>query len=1502
MSREIAPGSEPASQAEADGKTVPVLPGAPAALRSFGDYEVLERIAEGGMGVVFKARQVSLGRVVALKMIRAGELASDDAVQRFHREAEAVAGMDHPNIVPIYEVGEHHGQHYFSMKLIEGGNLAGRLAEFRGSPRAAAGLLAKAARAVHHAHQRQILHRDLKPANILLDADGAPHVTDFGLAKRVPEAAEHSSGIVGTPSYMAPEQAAGRPGLSTAADVYSLGAILYELLTGRPPFQAGTTLDTLLQVLEKPPVRPSVLDKRVDRDLETISLKCLEKEPARRYGSAEALAEDLERWLASEPITARRAGAAERLWKWARRRPAAAALAVVSVAALALLWVMGLVYQGRLAEAGRRLEKTQGEVDLQKAEAEKANRQAEARLGEVHIAAGLGRLEQNDAAAALHEFAEAIQADGGDPVRLDLHRRRFRAYARLAPRLLGVFAPASVDNIDVPFSPDGRRLLLAQEKGVRVWDVDTGQPLTEPLGQNLLAEAAFSPDGRRVLTFANIQREDGEPAQVRVWSARDGRPVGPPLQPGDGPVEAEFGRDRGQVFVRWLEPKTKGWSGRLFEAATGRPLGPPIPNVFGLGMRRKPPAPFPDGLRVLTGADGRTLVIVDVLTGRPRTPPMTHGGNVVMACLSPDGRRLATVSGNTPARNGEARVWDTATGKPLTASLTLDTGVEHVAFSPDGTRVLTYSSGGFLRVWDATTGKPLTESFETFDGPIQTYFPFFSPDGRRLVLCDDQELRLWDAATGRPAGDPFKHKGVPRPELLSPDGRRLVTTFEHQACVWDLASGRPLLPLLDHEGPVSRAVFSPDGRYLLTVTEGGVARLWDTLPIPPAYRPLAEAVAVRHPWLSPDGRRLLRLADQVAEIRDALTGQLVGKPLRHEEPVRWAVFSPDGTRIVTLRDKLKPQEGELFVEGLQVSVAQLWDARTGECLAARLRHHGTVFWAAFSPDGRLLATAGEDKTVRLWEAETGRPAGEPLRHPGRVQGVAFSPDGQTLLTHAALDNKEDVLSLWDVSAGRLRYPGVHTGGNARQRAAFSTDGSRFLVALSEQVRVWDAATGAPLGPPLELSETLADVAWSPDGRRVATVGQNRTARVWDAATGTPLAATPAHGEEVFFARFSPDGRRLLTGGRPRSDSNRLTAYLWDAATGLPLAPPLTWDSAPWTWGQGAPVFSAGGERILLLNAEGKARVWDLEAAGEPAGDLLERARLLCGHWRSPGGAMLPLEPAECRQRWTDLRAEHPDEWSPRATEEVLTWHEREDDAAEKAKDWFAARWHLDRLIPAYPKQWGLYRRRAAAHAERDEWPAAAADLDRALSLRPWDGGGPEEYASLAGDDALVRLALGDSDGYRERCARLLKQLGGTDKAEAANSVAWTCAVAPDALPSYTALADLAQRTLAPAAKDANARNTWAAVLLRCGDAAGAIRRLHEAIALRQPGDADPADWLLLALAHHRLGQDDKARQWLEQAARWMDSESRLAALSWEQRVALRLLRQEAEKALKAAQP
>ncbi len=310
-------------------------------IRYIGDYELLEELGRGGMGVVYKARQGKLRRLVALKMILAGEYAGERELARFRTEAEAVARLQHPNIVQIFEVGEHDGHPYFSLEFVDGGSLAQKLDGTPLPPQQAARLVETLARAMHAAHQAGVVHRDLKPANVLLTSDGTPKITDFGLAKRLDgDAGQTQSGaIMGTPSYMAPEQASGKSKeIGPAADTYALGAILYECLTGRPPFKASTPLDTVLQVVSDEPVPPRKLQSKTPRDLDTICLKCLQKAPGKRYATAAALAEDLRRFQAQEPIQARPVGRLERGVKWAKRRPAVASLlAALVLAALGLV-------------------------------------------------------------------------------------------------------------------------------------------------------------------------------------------------------------------------------------------------------------------------------------------------------------------------------------------------------------------------------------------------------------------------------------------------------------------------------------------------------------------------------------------------------------------------------------------------------------------------------------------------------------------------------------------------------------------------------------------------------------------------------------------------------------------------------------------------------------------------------------------------------------------------------------------------------------------------------------------------------------------------------------------------------------------------------------------------------------------------------------------------------------------------------------------------------------
>ena len=293
----------------------------------FGDYELLEEIGRGSQGVVYRARQKSLNRTVALKIIALGHWASKAHVKRFRREAEAAASLDYAGIVPIHEVGERDGSCYFSMKFVEGGQLDEVVRRSPISIRQAVELIAKVARIVHYAHEHGILHRDIKPGNILLDANGEPHLTDFGLARllETESSVTQTLDVLGTPSYMAPEQAVGNnAAVSSVTDVYGIGAVLYQLLTGHPPFAGGTTYETIKLLLDTEPRQPRLLNPKIDRDLSTICLKCLEKDPKRRYSSALALAEDLERWLKHEPIQARRTGGFTRGRKWVRRNPSIA--------------------------------------------------------------------------------------------------------------------------------------------------------------------------------------------------------------------------------------------------------------------------------------------------------------------------------------------------------------------------------------------------------------------------------------------------------------------------------------------------------------------------------------------------------------------------------------------------------------------------------------------------------------------------------------------------------------------------------------------------------------------------------------------------------------------------------------------------------------------------------------------------------------------------------------------------------------------------------------------------------------------------------------------------------------------------------------------------------------------------------------------------------------------------------------------------------------------------
>ena len=1106
--------------------------------RRIGDYELLAPIARGGMGIVYRARQRTLNRTVAIKLILAGEFAAPDFLKRFRIEAETVASLDHPNIVPIYEIGEDDGRHFFSMKLVEGGSLADRLArhERTGSQNSsapppsqhgaafdcecAARLVAKLARAVHHAHQRGILHRDIKPTNVLLDANDEPLLTDFGLAKLVERETQitHTLAVLGTPSYISPEQAAGKnSALTTAVDVYGLGAVLYELLTGQPPFAGGTTASTIRQVLEAEPERPSRRNPTVHRDVETICLKCLEKDPARRYASAEALAEDLERWLRHEPILARPSTSLERTAKWVRRHPAYAAAIAISLGALFTVAVVSSLSRARVSAALAISEKQNAQIQQQQNELSARQAATVKQLSRSLFLQGVQHAEAKETGPALAFWAEAVRLDSRN------HAAASRIFHTLAQNhfLQPAFAPIEQQGriAQCVFSPDGSRIAAASYgKDATIWlrDAASGTLLHAWKMRNASARVAFSPDGRYLAGTSGLAGSTA--GGLRIWEVASGRAVTEEIAFAEAPMQIQFSPDGTALALTAAD-----YLVRIFDVPGGH-------ERFSQRIYdRNTVAWAPDSKSFYIVNPQREVVRLSANDGsvqRRCSPPILQFTGFA---LSSDGERLLVC---LPSK---ALLFDVGSDseRPLRQWLQ-NQQLLHANLSPDGKAVAMCTIDGRVSVCSVGNGSLLA----SFNAGTPQERSLFSPDGLHLLTYgNDNAVRVWDIASGAPLCEPARYAQRVTWAEFSPDGKRIVSgSFDGTLMQWQMPSTSGAELRLSHSSPVKAAIFSHSEDVIATLDDRGQSRLWDRASGGLLWTSERMIGSTPRLQFSTNDQRLMVVAAPNARVLDARTGESIGPILRGQSSLHGAL-SPDG---------------ETVYGGTQQRV-HVWNARTGEDRLPPFALTNMLLDVQVSPDGQRVLTACTAPYIELWDALKGGRLHK-IPQDNAAYPVRFTHQGTRMGVRASYAFRS-----FDVQTGGQVGPTIRHDSQFRRFAVSGDDSRVALVADDNIVRVFATATGTLVTEPLPAGGAVRDLALDRTGRRVAVATSNGRVNVYDVESARSITGPLWHDATrrddsvviVQSVQFSGDGRELLTSG---TDG---TARLWD------LGPPAT-EALP-TW-------------------------------------------------------------------------------------------------------------------------------------------------------------------------------------------------------------------------------------------------------------------------------------------------------------------------------------------------
>ncbi len=1571
--------------------------GRAASPRQIGDYRILGEIGRGGMGVVYEAEQVSLGRRVALKVLPRRASADRMTLERFRREARATARLHHTNIVPVFEVGEDDEVRFYAMQFIQGQSLDAVIAELRHlriqsqsrsggedkakrgaetrtlAPSVARSILAggflpeedrratsglvleptaaesvriavalakaasagleateagpvsefalassstptplssavlpggtqlsvaemshrvfhrsvahvgrQAASALAHAHARGVIHRDVKPSNLLLDTDGVVWVADFGLAKAEEDGLTQTGDVLVTIRYMSPERFSGQA--DPRSDVYALGLTLYELLVLRPAFDSPNRLALIDLVKNIDPQRPRSIDPRIPLDLETIVQKAVEKDPKARYLSADAMSEDLRRFLADEPIQARQVSTAERYWRWARRNPMVATLGGVVTALLVAVTVGSMLAAAYFKESARR------ETNLAARE-QLANQQS-----------------QRDRKDAIEARRQAIQErDRSRRQSADLALDKGIALAEEGHADRGLLWMLEALKT-APDDAEGFRKLVRWNLGAWLGQVHKVLRIIDIGGR--CDACAFSPDGSSFATgFSPRDRSLARP--IDLWDTASGRKLSsltgafaPFAFRPDGKVLVAQGDERRMVAV---------------DLATGRVLWttPPLPGAYGTAVDFVPDASSIFASRYDTPDSAWWLVRLDAVTGQPRGEPLRGAGCMT---VDPEGRTVALGRFENGKAYGD--VHDLPSFRRAASWRVGGLGIQWLRFGPDSRSL--YASvhkGGVLfdlnshigQIWEPGTGRPTSPLMRS------TWFASYTPSADSLVTLTDDLWLVRDAASGRVRGSGSSADSEAAP-ASHPDGRTVLSASRDGTVrFWQISADAEPVSSGGTETQDSMTSILPQGQMRdLRIYQGSL---------------LTDGRVAVSPASGAAGRELIRLSDPA-------TGRPIGRPASHY--AGWAVrsfaLSPDARYFATGSNP--PQAtGEL----------RLWDVGTGRLRFPPVPVTNYVAALAFQPDGKILVAGDYSGLVRFWDTSTGKEIGQPLPQGEIVMSLAFSPDGKMLAVGLANDHTGKAgVRLWDMrtrrSIGDL-LPHARRVGSVE----FRPDGAVLLAGdrLTEfSTRLWNTKRGQPLCEPIDGE---ASGGFRPDGRSFVTAGKDGTVKLRDATTGEVLVRLLSSSSPANCAAFRRDGGLVAAGFADGA------VRLCDPATSHQVGPPR-FMSHPVS----NVVFTSDGRSVVAIDDFGDSRSWPVPEPlhDDSIDDLMLRIEARTGLRMETRLAISRLDAAAWRERLVELGSLDPTAVRP---DDDPAWHEPMIRAAERSGNTFAMLWHLDRLIAARPDDWFLYARRARAWSSSDKFDRAATDyqqaerlssrdqvldfqahcvidctkderwaaalwyLDRLIAARPDDGLLHEERAAVYGrlgreadrkaelarvfelgadqgmvvpraeelgragrwaeaEGLLARcgrtgplgrelaqawgiacLKAGDRAGYHEACSAV------TTNEEPNRTIVWNVLAAaslftlgPEGLDEYQEPIGWLERRLAavPAPSPLYRHlfsNALGGLLIRAGRIDQAIARLNDGMSVAKAAE-DPADWAYLAVAHARTGHRAEARR------------------------------------------